>query len=84
LTAVAERARRAVVGTFARSKKTPGRRAILLERVPRARGEPQPRLDGGRDALDREAFERDSNQLCDQGLYVAMRPWESYFLAPAD
>jgi hypothetical protein len=41
-------------------------------------------MDAGRDALDREAFERDSNQLCDQGLYVAMRPWESYFLAPAD
>ena len=33
------------------------------------------------DALGGEAFERDGGELQDQGLYVGMRPWESYFLA---
>ena len=31
--------------------------------------------------LDGDAFERDGDELRDQGLYVGMRPWESYFFA---
>ncbi|HWK17398.1 MAG TPA: hypothetical protein VNR66_08100 [Solirubrobacteraceae bacterium] len=33
------------------------------------------------DALGGEGFERDGGELQDQGLYVGMGPWESYFLA---
>jgi hypothetical protein len=33
-----------------------------------------------RDALNGDAFERDGGELQWEGLYVAMRPWESYFL----
>ncbi len=33
-----------------------------------------------RNALDGDAFERDGDELQDSGLYVAMSPWESYFL----
>ena len=33
------------------------------------------------DALGGATFERDGGELQDQGLYVGMRPWESYFLA---
>ena len=31
--------------------------------------------------LYRNAFERDGYGLQTEGLYVGMRPWESYFLA---
>ncbi|MGZ6708088.1 MAG: alpha-amylase family glycosyl hydrolase [Solirubrobacteraceae bacterium] len=34
-----------------------------------------------RDALNGAAFDRDGGELQDQGLYVGMRPWESYFLS---
>jgi len=34
-----------------------------------------------RDALSDNAFERDGRQLQDDGLYVGLEPWESYFLA---
>jgi hypothetical protein len=37
-----------------------------------------------RDPLRDRAFERDGGELQDQGLYVAMGPWESYFLALAE
>jgi Alpha amylase, catalytic domain len=33
------------------------------------------------DELDDTAFERAGDELYDEGLYVAMRPWESYFFA---
>lgn len=33
-----------------------------------------------RDALSDDAFQRDGTQLRDEGLYVGMGPWESYFL----
>jgi hypothetical protein len=34
-----------------------------------------------RDALTGDTFERDGDGLQSNGLYVGMRPWESYFLA---
>ncbi len=34
-----------------------------------------------RDALNENAFERDGRELQDEGLYVGMKPWESYFLS---
>ncbi len=34
-----------------------------------------------RDALNGDVFERDGGELQDEGLYVGMGPWESYFLA---
>ncbi len=36
-----------------------------------------------RDELDGHAFERDGDELQDEGLYVGMRPWEHYLLALA-
>jgi hypothetical protein len=36
-----------------------------------------------RDALSGDAYERDGEGLQREGLYVGMRPWESYFLALA-
>ena len=35
------------------------------------------------DALNGDAFDRDGGELQDEGLYVGMGPWESYFLALA-
>ena len=37
-----------------------------------------------RDALNDDAFERQGDELQEEGLYVGMRPWESYFLALRD
>ena len=34
-----------------------------------------------RDALNGGDFDRDGGELQDEGLYVGMKPWESYFLA---
>jgi hypothetical protein len=36
------------------------------------------------DALGGAIFERDGGELQDQGLYVGMAPWQSYFLALAE
>jgi hypothetical protein len=36
-----------------------------------------------RNQLDGHAFERDGDELHDEGLYVEMRPWEPYLLALA-
>ena len=34
-----------------------------------------------RPLLDGDAFEREGDEMRDQGLYVGMRPWEYYFFA---
>ena len=34
-----------------------------------------------RDALTGDTFDRDGGELGDEGLYVGMGPWQSYFLA---
>ena len=33
------------------------------------------------DRLDGRRFERDGDAMVTEGLYVALRPWESHFLA---
>ncbi len=68
------------------------RRLVVVNFAP---GEAQARVRlpwsdlGGRtwqlvDALNEDAFARDGDELQAEGLYVGMRPWESYFLALRD
>ena len=33
------------------------------------------------DSLSGQSFERDGDELADEGLYVALDPWASHFLA---
>ena len=69
--------------------RTNGQRHLVIVNLADQEGQAQVRLPWSdlagrtwrlRNALDGEAFERDGDELQDSGLYVAMSPWEPYFL----